>query len=532
MTEVISVVRRFNRSYTQRIGALEDSFLGTGMPLASARLLFEIGLEPGTAQALRARLGLDSGYLSRLLRSLERDGLVAVVPDPADRRRRQVSLTEAGQARWNELERRSDERARLLVDPLTERQAQRLARALSEADLLVRAATVTFREARPAQGAARQAVGQYFAEIGRRFGFEPDGEADRDAALLVPPAGVFLLAISDGAAVACGGLHTIGDGVGELKRMWVHEAWRGAGLGSRLLRELEDRARGLGHAVVRLDTNGALTEAISMYQRAGYRPVDRYNDNSWATHFFEKSLADLPLRRKRTWEEGGPGVETRVAGILLAAGEGSRLGQPKALVELGGQTLAQRGIAMLRAGGTDPLLLVTGAARASVAGARTVRNLDWRTGMGSSLVAGLHAIEIAEAEAPGAARIVAAVIALADQPLVGPRAVQRLIDAFAGGAPVAVAAYDGRPRNPVLIGREHWAAAAGMATGDMGARPFLRAHPELVTLVECADTGSPLDIDTPEDLARVAALATTARDTGQGATRQRAGEASERARSD
>ena len=79
-----------------------------------------------------------------------------------------------------------------------------------------------------------------------------------------------------------------------------------------------------------------------------------------------------------------------------------------------------------------------------------------------------------------------------------------LIDAFAAGASVAVAgAYDGRPRNPVLIGRASWAAVADMATGDRGARPFLRAHPELVTVVECADTGSPLDIDTPEDLARV-----------------------------
>jgi DNA-binding MarR family transcriptional regulator len=291
MTDAISVVRRFNRSYTQRIGVLEDSFLGMGMPLAPARLLFEIGIEPATVQALRERLGLDSGYLSRLLRFLEREDLVAVVPDPADRRRRQVSLTEAGQARWAELERRSDERARLLVDPLTERQAERLARALAEADLLVRAATVTFRAAHPAQAMAREAVGRYFAEIGRRFGFDPDGEADKDAELLVPPTGVFVLAISDGTPVACGGLQTIGDGVGELKRMWVHDDWRGAGLGSRLLRHLEDHARALGHTVVRLDTNGALTEAISMYERACYQPVDRYNDNPWATHYFEKTLS-------------------------------------------------------------------------------------------------------------------------------------------------------------------------------------------------------------------------------------------------
>jgi len=290
VTDAVSVVRRFNRSYTQRIGALEDSFLGMGMPLGPARLLFEIGTEPATAQALRERLGLDSGYLSRLLRSLEREGLVTVTPDHADRRRRLVSLTEEGKARWAELERRSDDRARLLVDPLTQRQQDRLARALAEADLLVRAATITLRPADPAEAMAREAVGAYFAEIGRRFGFDPAGEADKDAHLLIPPVGIFVLAVSDGVPVACGGLQTISEGVGELKRMWVQNDWRGAGLGSRLLRHLEDQARARGHVVIRIDTNGALTEAIAMYGRAGYLPVDRYNDNPWATHFFEKTL--------------------------------------------------------------------------------------------------------------------------------------------------------------------------------------------------------------------------------------------------
>jgi nicotine blue oxidoreductase len=223
---------------------------------------------------------------------------------------------------------------------------------------------------------------------------------------------------------------------------------------------------------------------------------------------------------------------TRVAGILLAAGEGSRLGQPKALVELGGQTLAERGVAMLRDGGADPVLVVTGAVRVSVGGAWVVRNLDWRTGMGSSLAAGLHALDVPHGpgdpepargqdpeasewprgSSPGdwewdrnASDVGAAVIALADQPLVGDKAVSRLIDAFAAGATVAVAAYDGKPRNPVLIHREHWPAVLAMAVGDTGARPFLRAHADLVTLVECGDIGSALDIDTPEDLARVAA---------------------------
>jgi nicotine blue oxidoreductase len=121
------------------------------------------------------------------------------------------------------------------------------------------------------------------------------------------------------------------------------------------------------------------------------------------------------------------------------------------------------------------------------------------TGMGSSLAAGLRALQ-------GGAK--AAVIALADQPLVGPEAVRRLIAAYAAGATVAVAAYDGKPRNPVLIAAVHWPRVIDLATGDAGARPFLRAHPDLVTLVECGDTGSPDDIDTPEDLARVRARMT------------------------
>ena len=290
MTDPVAVVRRFNRSYTQRIGVLEDSFLGMGMPLGPARLLFEVGAAATTAQALRERLGLDSGYLSRLLRRLERDGLIQVVPDPGDRRRRLVSLTTAGKERWKELERRSDEQARLIVGPLTGRQRERLARALSEADLLVRAATVTFQPADPASPAAREVVGRYFAEIGRRFGFDPSGETEKDTRVLVPPFGVFVMALSDGEPVACGGLQAIAPDTGELKRMWVHDDWRGAGLGSRLLRHLEDQARALGKHAVRLDTNAALTEAIGMYQRAGYQAIGRYNDNPWATHFFEKRL--------------------------------------------------------------------------------------------------------------------------------------------------------------------------------------------------------------------------------------------------
>ncbi|WP_278236990.1 bifunctional helix-turn-helix transcriptional regulator/GNAT family N-acetyltransferase [Isoptericola sp. AK164] len=294
VSDPVDVLRRFNRGYTQRVGALEESFLGLGMPLGTARLLYEIGVEPGTTRSLRARLGLDSGYLSRLLRRLEDDGLVALGPDPVDRRRRRVALTAAGRRTWDELERRSAERAHRLVDPLTERQRARLSAALAEADLLVRAATVELETVAPTAPLARRAVAAYLTEVGTRIGgagtFDVEAELAADAGRLAPPHGAFVVATSAGAPVACGGVQALADGGAEIKRMWVDDAWRGAGLGSRLLRRLEELARELGHAVVHLDTNAALTEAIAMYERAGYRQVERYNDNPHATHFFAKDL--------------------------------------------------------------------------------------------------------------------------------------------------------------------------------------------------------------------------------------------------
>ena len=196
-------------------------------------------------------------------------------------------------------------------------------------------------------------------------------------------------------------------------------------------------------------------------------------------------------------------MRSAVAGVLLAAGEGSRFGRPKALVELDGQTLAERGVTLLRAGGADPVLIVTGAAQVDLGPghqARTVYNGEWRTGMGSSLRAALRALTELEA----GPEVGAVVVALADQPLVGAAAVARLIAAYQAGAGVAVAAYAGRPRNPVLLAREHWPEVIATATGDQGARAFLRARPELVTLVECGDTGRPDDIDTPADLEHIA----------------------------
>jgi DNA-binding MarR family transcriptional regulator/GNAT superfamily N-acetyltransferase len=288
-----ATVRRFNRTYTQRIGALDDSFLGTGRPLGPSRLLFEIGLsddDGATVRELRDRLGLDSGYLSRLLRSLEADGLVDVRPDPTDRRRRRVRLTGRGRTARRRLDERSEDLARSLVAPLSERQRERLSEALATADLLVRAATVQLQEVSPTDPRSVAAMAAYFAEIGERFGFEPGDAWLEDAEAMTGPDGFFVVATSDGEAVACGGVHRLPDGAAEIKRMWVHGDWRGAGLGARLLRHLEDVVRDRGYDVVRLDTNDTLLEAIAMYERAGYHAIERYNDNPWARRWFEKTL--------------------------------------------------------------------------------------------------------------------------------------------------------------------------------------------------------------------------------------------------
>jgi CTP:molybdopterin cytidylyltransferase MocA len=163
---------------------------------------------------------------------------------------------------------------------------------------------------------------------------------------------------------------------------------------------------------------------------------------------------------------------------------------------LDGLTLAERGVRLLRAGGADPVLVVSGAAPVTVPGTRTVHNDQYRTGMGSSLRIALQALS-ADTTAG------AVVVALADQPLIGPEAVARLIAAYRAGAGVAVASYQGRPRNPVLLAREHWPQVIELATGDQGARAFLRSRPDLVTLVECGDIGRPDDIDTTADLERI-----------------------------
>lgn len=288
----IQQVRSFNRAVTRRIGALSDDYLGRGRPLAESRLLFEIGRDGADVRDLRERLSLDSGYLSRLLRALEGQGLAKAQPAPHDARVRRVTLTAKGRREFDALDRLSEDFATSLLSSLGAPQRERLTAAMAEVERLMRAAAVVIEPADPASDEAQACIDAYLQELAGRFegGFDPARGPSADPNELMPPSGVLLLARLDGQALACGALKSLGKGVGEIKRMWVSPQARGLGIAQRLLDALEQQAAALSMTTLRLDTNRSLTEARALYARNGYREIAAYNANPYADYWFEKRL--------------------------------------------------------------------------------------------------------------------------------------------------------------------------------------------------------------------------------------------------
>jgi DNA-binding MarR family transcriptional regulator/GNAT superfamily N-acetyltransferase len=298
MDQTLPVVRSFNRTVTERVGALSDHYLGRDRSLGEARLLWEIGADGCELRELRSRLRLDSGYLSRLLRSLETSGLVTVSAAERDGRVRATRLTAKGRAERDLLDRRSDDLARSMLEPLTDAQRTRLVAAMAEVEQLLTAALVDVAVVDPDHPLARFCLRQYFAELDGRFdtGFDPTASLPADPDEMRLPAGLFLLATRRDVPIGCGALKFHGRRPTELKRMWVAPDSRGLGVGRRLLTELERHAVEHGTRTVRLETNRALVEAVAMYRSAGYREVEAFNDEPYAHHWFEKRLAE---RRRR-----------------------------------------------------------------------------------------------------------------------------------------------------------------------------------------------------------------------------------------
>jgi DNA-binding MarR family transcriptional regulator/GNAT superfamily N-acetyltransferase len=292
MSESVQRIRSFNRTVAQRLGLLQQSYLGRDRPYVESRVMFEIGANGATVRELRERLGLDSGFLSRVLRTLEGKGLAQTEVSAQDRRVRCVRLSRAGRAELRRLDALSDRLAESMIAPLTPAQSERLVAAMAEVDRLLRAASVELAPEEPHSADAQFCLERYFDELDTRFrgGFDrgKGGTADLDE--YIAPRGCLLLTRLFGRPIGCGALRTFAPGEGEIKRMWIAPQARGLGLGRRLLDELEALARRKRMRRVRLDTNGTCTEALSLYRSAGYREIPRFNDNPYAQHWFEKAL--------------------------------------------------------------------------------------------------------------------------------------------------------------------------------------------------------------------------------------------------
>lgn len=289
---MINQVRSFNRLVTERVGALNDHFLGRDRPLGECRLLWEVPDAGIEVRELRRKLGLDSAYVSRLLRSLEHQGLVEVCDSPDDARVRRVTLTPAGSVERGELDRLSNDFAASVLDPLSPSQRTRLTAAMAEVERLLIASMVEIAPDDARSSAVSWCFEQYFRELDERFeaGFDPGQSISANADELTPPAGAVLVARLRGEPVGCGALKFHPGNPTELKRMWVHPSVRGIGLGKRLLTALETYAYERGSTTIHLETNGTLTEAIALYRRSGYREVPAFNAEPYAQHWFEKDL--------------------------------------------------------------------------------------------------------------------------------------------------------------------------------------------------------------------------------------------------
>jgi DNA-binding MarR family transcriptional regulator len=285
-------VRRFNRLVTRRVGALEVDYLRRGRPLAEARLIFEINSGGADVRTLRSKLGLDSGYLSRLLQSLKKQGLVVMNKGEDDARRRRVGLTCKGAAERAAYDRLSDNLAASMLEPLTASEQNRLLTAMGEVERLIRAASVNVAADEPDSPDARLCLTAYFRELAARFegGFDIGAESSAPVADMAPPSGLFVIARIDGDPVGCGGLKRVNKATGEVKRVWTAPSARGLGVARRMLRALETAARESRLKTLRLDTNRALTEAHALYRSEGYQEIARFNDNPYADHWFEKQL--------------------------------------------------------------------------------------------------------------------------------------------------------------------------------------------------------------------------------------------------
>ena len=276
----VDAVRRFNRFYTRRIGALQAGYLGSPFPLPQARVLYELGQRgEATASELGADLDLDLGYLSRLLQGLRRRGLVQREPSKEDARRVRLSLTARGRKAFQQLDARSREEVAAMLGKLAGPDQERLVGALQavESVLEKKPAEIRLRAHRPGDmGWVVHAHGRFYAE---EYGWD-----ERFEALVADIAAAFIrnldkdrercwIAELDGEPVGSVFVVKENKTTAKLRLLIVDPRARGRGLGRRLVDECIRFARAKGYRRLVLWTQSNLAAARAIYRKAGFRKV-------------------------------------------------------------------------------------------------------------------------------------------------------------------------------------------------------------------------------------------------------------------
>ncbi|HWE15919.1 MAG TPA: bifunctional helix-turn-helix transcriptional regulator/GNAT family N-acetyltransferase [Hyphomicrobiaceae bacterium] len=278
-------VRRFNRFYTRRIGVLEESLLGSGLTLSQARIVFELGRRAEwTAGGMAADLGLDPGYVSRLLAGLEKRKLIARRPSPSDGRQAIVSLTARGRERYQFLDQHSTDEVSALLAGLSAASQRRLLVAMTTIEALLEGAAepqVPYIIRPPRPGDIGWVVSRHGALYAEEYGWDETFEG-----FAAEIAGQFIknfdarrercwIAEREGALV--GAVFLVrgpDDDTAKLRMLYVEPAARGLGIGRRLVEECRIFARTAGYARILLWTNSILTSARRIYETAGYRLIE------------------------------------------------------------------------------------------------------------------------------------------------------------------------------------------------------------------------------------------------------------------
>lgn len=294
----IKVWREFNRFYTARLGLLRGRYLGSEFSLTESRILYELLREPGrTAASLRKTLSLDAGYISRILMSLSKQGLIEQTSFSSDAREKLLKLSTKGNRVAQKLDQEAEEDIGRMLDSLSPGRRKALLASLARVQDILRSPPAKIKIVRAStkhQSEVRSLLAEYYEALSV---VQRDSPADLQKILRDPNAG-FWIAYLGKMTAGCVVLRPLSSQpmAGECKRLYVRPAFRANGIAKALLDKLEGFAANCGLKWVYLDSKDDLQAAITLYRQRGYRSCERYNDNPQATLFMRKRIGKAPTR--------------------------------------------------------------------------------------------------------------------------------------------------------------------------------------------------------------------------------------------